>query len=52
MTGTARFFKIMKELPMELQMVLCHRVVGSVGGNIPGTQRELAFKLLARKLLQ
>ena len=52
MTGAARFFRMAKRLPMELQMVLCHRVVGSAGENIPGEQRELAFKELARKLLQ
>ena len=47
----ARFFRMARELPMELQMVLCHRVVGSMRMNIPGEQRELAFKQLARQLL-
>ena len=51
-TGAARFFRVAKELPTELQMILCYRVIGSGGENIPGTQRELAFKQLARKLLQ
>lgn len=51
-TGATRFFRMAKEMPMELQMVFCHRVVGSTGENIPGEQRELAFKELARKLLQ
>ena len=41
-----------KSLPMELQMVLCYRVVGSHWENIPGEQRELAFKELAGKLIQ
>jgi hypothetical protein len=43
---------MVKELPIELQMVLCYRVVGSMKMNIPGEVRELAFKELARKLLQ
>ena len=51
-TKASRVFKVMMELPMELQMVLCHRVVGSAAENIPGEQRELAFQELARKLLQ
>ena len=46
----ARFFRIAKELPMELQMLLCHCVVGSTGENISGEQRELAFKHLTRTL--
>jgi hypothetical protein len=49
-SGAARFFSIAKELPMELQMVLCHRVVGSMRMNIPGEQRELAFRELTQKL--
>jgi hypothetical protein len=48
--GAARFFRMAKKLPMELQMVLCHRVVGSAGGNIPGEQREVAFKELTRRI--
>ena len=50
-TGAARFLKMAKKLPMELQIVLCHRVVGSMRMSISGEQRELAFKQLARKLL-
>lgn len=52
MAGAARFFRMAKDLPLELQMVLCHRVVGSTGENIPGEQSELAFKELARRILQ
>ena len=35
----ARFFRMARELPMDLQMVLCYRVVESTGENIPGEQR-------------
>ena len=52
MTGATRFFRIAEQLPLELQMVLCYRVVGSKGENIPREERELAFKNLARQLLQ
>ena len=41
MSGAARFFRMAKELPLELQMVLCHRVVGSMRMNIPGKQSEV-----------
>jgi hypothetical protein len=51
MTGAARFFRIAQKLPIELQMVLSYRMVGSMGGNIRGEQRELAFRELAKKLL-
>ena len=47
----ARFFTIAKELPMELQMVLCHRGVGSTKQNILQKDSEAAFKSLARILL-
>jgi hypothetical protein len=47
---TARFFKIARRLPMELQMLLCHRVVGSMRASIPVEQGELAFKELVKKL--
>lgn len=51
-TGTAaRFFRMAGELPMELQMELCHRVLGSVGVNISGEHREEAFRQLASTLL-
>jgi len=36
---------------MELQMILCHRVVGSMKQNILSKDSEAAFKSLARILL-
>lgn len=45
-----RFFRIMRSLPMELQMIVCHRAVGSKGTVIAAKVAELAFRLLARKL--
>ena len=38
-------------LPLELQMVLCFRQVGSTKEIIPGKESEVAFKELARRLL-
>ena len=35
-TLAARFFTIATQLPLDLQMVLCHRVVGSGKEIIPG----------------
>jgi len=46
----ARFFSIAARLPLELQMLLCHQVVGSGKGIISGKESEVAFKELARKL--
>ena len=46
----ARFFNIARSLPLELQMVLCYRQVRSAKEIIPGTEREAAFKELARRL--
>jgi len=46
----ARFFTIAAQLPLELQMVLCFRQVGSGKEIIPGNDSEVAFKELARKL--
>ena len=46
-----RFFVIASNMPMELQMVLCHRVVGSMEQNILSVDSEAAFKSLARILL-
>ena len=43
----ARFFNIATKLPLELQMVLCHRLVGSGKDIIPGQDSEEAFKSLA-----
>jgi len=44
----ARFFSISKRLPLELQMVLCRRVVGSSEEVITGQVSEAAFKNLAK----
>jgi len=46
-----RFFTIASKLPMELQMILCHRVVGSMKQNILLKDSEAAFQSLARILL-
>jgi len=45
-----RFFAIASKLPMELQMLLCHRAVGSMKQNILRQDSEAAFKSLARTL--
>ena len=47
----ARFFSIASKLPMELQMMLCHRAVGSMKQNIPQKDSELAFRSLAKTLV-
>ena len=46
----ARFFSIAAQLPLELQMVLCYRVVESAKEIIPGQESEVAFKELAKRL--
>ena len=46
----AKFFKIAAQLPLELQMVLCFRRVGSTKEIIPGKDSEVAFKELAMRL--
>ena len=43
-----RFFRIASRLPMELQMMLCHRAHGSAKDNIPSKDSEPAFKSLAK----
>jgi len=50
-TPAARFFSIAAQLPLELQMVLCYRVLGSAKEIIPGKDSEAAFKSLAETLL-
>ena len=50
-TDVSRFFVMASQLPMEVQMILCHRVVGSMKQNIVHKDSELAFKHLARILL-
>jgi len=47
---TARFFRISTQLPLELQMVLCYRAVGSAKENISGKDSEAAFKCLAKRI--
>ena len=49
--AAARFFAIASVLPMELQMVLCHRVVDSNKQSILSKDSEAAFKSPARILL-
>jgi len=49
--ASTRFFATAKKLPMELQMMLCHRVVGSMKENILHQDSEAAFKLFVRILL-
>jgi hypothetical protein len=48
---TVRFFSIATKLPMEVQMILCCRAVGSMKQNILRKDSEPAFKSLARSLL-
>jgi len=45
-----RFFGIASQLPMELQMILCHRTFGSGKQNIVNKDSEAAFKGLAKGL--
>jgi len=49
-TPAARFFLIARQLPLELQMVLCFRLVGSAKEIIPGKESEAAFKSLATRI--
>jgi len=44
----ARFFLISRRLPLELQMIVCCRVMGSSDEIIPGQATEAAFKNLAK----
>ena len=50
-TSALRFYTIVSKLPMELQMILCCRVVGSTNQNILSKDSEPAFKALARTFL-
>jgi len=45
-----RFFKIAQQLPIELQMMLCYRMVGCDRTNIPSECSELQFRKLAKTL--
>ena len=49
-TPAARYFYIAIRLPLELQMMLCRRVVRSAKEIIPGKDSEVAFKSLAKSL--
>ena len=46
-----RFFTLVKRLPMELQMILCHRVVGSAKEAFLSRDSDAAFNSLASVLL-
>jgi len=46
-----RFFTIAAKLPLELQMILCYRTVGSKKQSILHRESEVAFKSLAKILL-
>ena len=50
--SSVKFFTIALKLPMELQMILCHRAVDSMKQNILHKDSEAAFKSLARTLLR
>ena len=50
-TPAARFFSIAAQLPLELQMVLCYRMVGSDKEIIPAQENETAFRDLAKRIL-
>jgi len=47
-TPAARFFKIASKLPLELQMVLCYRFVGSAKEIVSGRDSEPAFRKLIK----
>jgi len=46
-----RFFTLAKRLPMELQMILCHRAVDSAKESVLRKDSEAAFHSLAKNLL-
>jgi len=45
-----RVLRIAKVLPMELQMVLCHRIAGSLKSIVTVREAEMAFRHLAEAL--
>lgn len=47
---THRFFRIMASLPMELQMMVCHRVYESAEEYVPRETSEMAFRSLVRRV--
>jgi len=46
--AATRFFAIASKLPIDLQMILCYRAVGSTKQNIFHKDSDAAFKSLAR----
>jgi len=46
----AQYFRIASQLPLELQMVLCYRIVGSTKEIIAGKGSEVAFKDLVSRI--
>ena len=50
-TASTRFFAIAQRLPMELQMILCHRILDSNRNTIVVVDSEASFKNLAKILL-
>jgi len=51
LTPATRFFNLTRRLPLELQIVLCCRLVESGKDLIPDKEREVAFKELAGTLI-
>jgi len=49
--SATRFFATARRLPMELQMILCRRAVGSSKDSVLSKDSEIAFKSLARTIL-
>ena len=45
---SVKFLNVSRRLPMELQMLLCHRVFGSTKHNVTSTESEAAFRRLAK----
>jgi len=50
-TGLGRYLAIIAKLPMDLQMILSHRTVGSAGVNIRSSEAEISFRALVSYLL-
>ena len=49
--AATRFFTIAQRLPIELQMILCHRAMNSAKDSVLSQDSEVGFKNLARILL-
>ena len=50
LSPAAMFFSIATQLPLEVQMLLCFRFIGSGEDIIPCNEREMAFRELAKKM--